>query len=112
MAARWRTFRKPILAAPDKVVSMVKACLCIHNFLTEQDYNKPIDKITYSGCNMVDTEDESGNVTDGNWRRESAETSDIQDIRRVGSNSYSASDATVKALFKDYFCSPEGQVPL
>ena len=35
----------------------------------EQDYNKPIDKITYSGCNMVDTEDESGNVTDGNWRR-------------------------------------------
>ena len=33
LASRWRIFRRPILATPDRVVSFTKAAIALHNFL-------------------------------------------------------------------------------
>ena len=33
LSVRWRIFRRPILAKPDNVNAIVKATICLHNFL-------------------------------------------------------------------------------
>jgi hypothetical protein len=37
MASRWRIFRKPIIVNPDKVISIIQACLCLHNFVKRSE---------------------------------------------------------------------------
>jgi hypothetical protein len=32
LTSRWRIFRKPIVATPEKTTEIVKASLCLHNF--------------------------------------------------------------------------------
>lgn len=57
-------FRTTICLNPDKVVSTVFACLCLHNFLWNQrseDYIPP---------GYVDSEDANHKLTEGAWRRE------------------------------------------
>ena len=33
LSARWRIFRRPIKAKPENVDHIVKACICLHNYL-------------------------------------------------------------------------------
>ena len=55
LAAKWRIFRRPIRANPETVEKIIKACVCLHNYL----------KLTYSSHyvpdGFVDSEDNTGN---------------------------------------------------
>ncbi len=62
LAARWCIFRKPIKANPILVDSIVKVCLCLHNYL------RLTDNAQYLSSGFVDSEDSSGQIAPGDWR--------------------------------------------
>ena len=104
LAARWRIFRRPIVAAPDNVVIFTKAAIALHNFL------RTTESTVYCPPGYIDAEDGLGNVIDGDWRREVSNDSGLTRIRQVGGNRFSASAAEVRFMYRDYFCSTHGMV--
>lgn len=78
LASRFRIFEKPIPLSPEKVDSIVKATIALHNWL----------RITspgvyfYRGC--VDVEDiETGEIIEGDWRR-NVRTEGLPSVRNFG----------------------------
>ena len=110
LSVRWRIFRRPILAKPDNVNAIVKATICLHNFLRQSDIAKqPTQR--YSPRGFADTEDMGGNVTEGQWRREVGSDTAVQQAGRIGSNYYGLDAASVRNTLKQYFFSKEGTLP-
>ena len=103
LASRWRIFRRPIIATPDRVVSFTKAAIALHNFLQVTELS------AYCPTGFLDAEDGNGNVVEGTWREEPA-AQGLEHIRRMGSNRHSQTTATIRDSFKVYFSSPTGEV--
>ncbi|XP_033112750.1 protein ALP1-like [Anneissia japonica] len=104
MAARWRIFRRPIRANIDTVDRVVKAVVCLHNFLMQTD------NAHYLPNGFVDSYN-NAEFKEGEWRTIVGEDeTGLQNVRRVGSNNYKASARETRDKFKDYFSSAEGAV--
>ena len=96
LAARWRIFRRPMIATPEHVVSYTKAAIALHNYLQSTEssvYTPPV---------FVDMEDSNGDVVGGSWRDEQR-AQGLEPVRSVGSNRYSLPAAIVRDTFKNYF---------
>nr|CAD7401364.1 unnamed protein product [Timema poppensis] len=89
---RWRIFRKPIVASVGTVESIIKACVCLHNLMTEISSTKYMPKY-YADCD--------GDAQDGAWRKEP--TAAMQPVGQVGCNNHS------QEAFTEFF-SGVGQV--
>ena len=110
LSVRWRIFRRPILANPENVIGIVKATICLHNFLRQSDLGKqPTERSCPPG--YADHEDQEGNVIEGQWRREVDVDTAIIRAGRVGANRYGIDAATVRNNLKRYFSSEEGALP-
>lgn len=103
MAARWRIFRQPIAASPDHVVIFTKAAICLHNFLRTRESS------VYCPPGFGDTEDGSGNVISGEWRKEGLGQG-LLPVGRVGANRYAQSAADVRQELADYFMTPSREL--
>ena len=79
LAARWRIFRRPIIANPDNAVAFSKAAIMLHNYLRTH-----VSSI-YCPPGFVDGEDSSGNVVVRTWREEEPATG-IKRTSSTGSN--------------------------
>ena len=120
-------FRRPIIADPSRVVIYSKAAIALHNYLRTEESS------VYCPPGFVDGEDGSGNVIDGAWRRDEVPVTGLESLRHVGGNRYnnlstslvdklysctllflyyrhSRSAADIRDAYKDYFCSPAGDV--
>lgn len=64
MAARWRIFRRPIIADPDSVEVFTKATIALHNYL------RTTESSVYCPPGFVDGEDGAGHIVEGSWRNE------------------------------------------
>ena len=105
LPARWRIFRRPIRANEDAVENMIKACVCLHNYL------KQTDSACYVPTGSVNSEDSSGSIVEGSWRSTvSREQSSFQPIRTAGSN-FNNNAKEIRDTFKEYFNSKSGSVP-
>lgn len=88
LAAKWRVFRKPILARESTVRKIIQACVCLHNFLLMQRI-------------------EDGNFISHEEMNELIPTTDgLKDMARIGTNTYARSSANFRELFTNYFCGP------
>ena len=58
LAARWRIFRRPIIASPENAVILTKAAIALHNFL------QTTESAVYCLPGYTDAEDGAGNVVD------------------------------------------------
>ena len=122
LAARWRIFRKPIIAEPAHAVLYTQAAIALHNYL------RSTESSSYCPPGYVDGEDGTGSVIEGNWRSElsSGSGSGLESIGNVGSNRYiccmcryyykcnicyrySRDAAGIRDLFKDFFSSSNGE---
>lgn len=82
MASKWRIYRKPINASLKTVESIVKATVCLHNFLLSMPhYADVIDDVSL-------------------FMRENAGS--FRDIRSMGSNTHSRSAAYIRDVFCQY----------
>lgn len=63
LVARFRIFHRVINAYPEIVDAIVRAAVCLHNFIKSND-----DANIYCPTNYADHYDNQGNVVDGEWR--------------------------------------------
>jgi hypothetical protein len=82
LAARWRLFRRPIIANPDAVVTYTKATIALHNYL------RTTESSVYCPPGFVDGEDGAGNTIDGGWRNDEDPSTGLESLRQVGGNRY------------------------
>ncbi|RLU27126.1 hypothetical protein DMN91_000925 [Ooceraea biroi] len=47
LASRWRIFRKPIIASLKTVDNIIKASICLHNFLIKNELRRPVNERRY-----------------------------------------------------------------
>ena len=79
LAARWRIFRRPIIAHPTRVVTFTKAAVALHNYLHTTESS------VYCPPGFIDGEDGAGNVIEGSWRSEE-DSSGLQQLGHTGGN--------------------------
>ena len=81
LASRWRVFRRPIIAEPDRAVSYTKAAIALHNLL------RMTESSTYCPPGFIDSEDGMGNTVTGSWRDDDQSTG-LNPVSQVGSNRF------------------------
>ena len=82
LAARWRIFRRPIIANPDNVVLFTKATIASHNYL------RSTESTVYCPAAFTDVEDGAWNVLPGSWRSEESGRSELEPLGQAGGNRY------------------------
>lgn len=108
LSARWRIFRRPIEANPDNVVKITKACIALHNYLTQTDFsNSP--KVRYVQPTLLDQELSNGDIVNGTWR--DMENQSMRSVNRTSSNMHTSLASTNRDRLKDFFLSDAGKVP-
>ena len=96
-ASRFRILRRPIVGSPQKITSVIKAVVVLHNFLMANESPLPLDARIYFRNDL-----DEGQYEDRNTCLVS---------RRPTRARYPLSAKIVRENFKKYFMSPEGQVP-
>ena len=110
LAARFRIFRRPIIARESVVVNVTKASVALHNYLMYGREFEP-SSCTYCPANFTDEETINGTRA-GAWRGEVQGYQGLQPLpRQLGSNNYTRDAKKVREMFRDYFNSEQGQVP-
>ena len=107
LAARFRIFRRPIIANVETVTFVTKAAIALHNFLMISQCAG--DTYTYCPVGFTDNESSRGRSA-GQWRAEANETQGLCPLISRGSNNFSRSAKEVRDAFKDYFNSQAGAV--
>ena len=82
LAARWRIFRRPIIAEPSRAVVYTKAAVALYNYL------RTTESSVYCPPGFTDGEDGSGNTLAGSWRGDTDCNSGMATVSRVESNRY------------------------
>lgn len=102
---RWLIFRRPIKAKPEHVDIIIKACLCLHNYLMLTD------NAYYAPQGFVDSKDNTGAIIEGDWRAKATEVGGGICPIQTRINRYSGDANEVREKFESYFNSKEGSVP-
>ena len=92
VASRFRIFHRPIVASVEKVQTITKAVVALHNFLMR---NNSLNACRYCPRNYIDQDSITG-VIAGEWREKQSEISGLQPLKRVGSNNYSMDASFVR----------------
>ena len=104
LSARWRIFQKPIRASIDHVESYTLACLALHNYL------RLTNNVHYSPKGFIDSEDNSGNLVCGDWRKTIGVENALQSIPNVRGCRPRGDAIKARNTLKEYFNSEEGSV--
>lgn len=108
LAARWRIFRKPITASLSTVIAIVKASICLHNYVMLQEENTDSIK-KYCYTEFVDSQ-KKGDFQEGVWRTITRKDTGLIDINDLESSNVSTSPTDLRDELKEYFVT-NGQVP-
>uniref|UniRef100_A0A1A8RYV5 DDE Tnp4 domain-containing protein n=1 Tax=Nothobranchius rachovii TaxID=451742 RepID=A0A1A8RYV5_9TELE len=100
LANRFRVFRTTICLHPDKVVAIVFATLCLHNFLRQQRSD------AYTPPGYVDSEDANHQLVSGTWRSEGA----LQSVSASRARNPSVDAKKQRDVLAQYFVSPAGRI--
>jgi len=109
LVSRWRVYKREIIAKEENVELIVKATVCLHNFLMHRELAEPASSRVYCPSNFVDSEDDAGFVNPGDWRTLVRNEDCISNLN-LGSNNYSQSAARVRMEFERFFTSAAGRV--
>lgn len=102
LSSRWRIFRKPIIASLKTTENIIKATICLHNFLIH-------NSIQYLTHRLIDVEDNDGDIIEGQWRYASI-MNNLTKVGRLGSNYYCRAATNYRDMLASYFMTT-GSVP-
>lgn len=103
----FRVLRKPILLKPERTDSVILAVCTLHNFLMTKKSSRQF----YATDNVFDREDGNGEIVPGSWRIEGLPDNNLLSLPQQGSNNYCNTAKEIRDEFRDYFNSPDGEVP-
>ena len=104
LTTKWRIFRRPIIASTDLVDLIVQACVCLHNYLLLTDNAK------YLPTGFVDSYSDSGEIIEGQWRKE-AQPGALARLAYQGALNQGNDAKNVRDRFCDYVNSIDGSLP-
>ena len=108
LAARWRIFHTCIQTSVETAVAIVQAAICLHNYLRQTN------GAAYCPAVFSDSEDSSGRIKEGEWRRIVSAEGENGALRPLplarGSRQVKAA-VEVREICKNYMVSREGAVP-
>lgn len=94
LSNRWRIYKRPIKLKEENIDHVIKATICLHNYLMEKSKNH------YCPVGLIDTEDWQGRMLLGNWR---SENNGFIPLQRVGTNFYSQQAKEIRKKLTNYF---------
>ena len=102
LSARWRVFMRPIRADVSTVDMIVKACVCLHNYLLSTENAR------YVPSGFVDSFD-TGGMVEGDWRKIVHEdaTPALTHPGRMATRNYTMDAKSVRESIADYVNSAE-----
>lgn len=110
MAFRFWILACPIESSVENAVSIVQACMALHNYLISTDVASA-EKARYITPNLADVTTPTGEVRPGDWRgMKEAESNLVTFGRPTRSVRTQAATAARNAL-RDFFQTLEGSVP-
>ena len=105
LAAKWRIYRRPIKASVETVEKIIKATVCLHNYL------RLTDNACYLPNGFVDSFSSDGDLIPGDWRNIIRNDEDgLAQMGKIGGNRYGFEAAKSRNDFMEYFVSEEGAV--
>ncbi|XP_072376068.1 uncharacterized protein [Diabrotica undecimpunctata] len=102
----FRVLRKPILLKPERTDSVILAVCTLHNFFMTK---KPPRK--FYATDNVWREDGNAEIVLGSWRIEGLPDNNLLPLPQQGSNNYCNTAKEIRDEFRDYFNSPDAEVP-
>jgi hypothetical protein len=102
LVARWRILKTTILAHLNNIDKIVKAVICLHNFINKENMKQKLNY--YNPPGFTDQDD----CDNGDWRRE---IEMLKSVGRLSSNHSTMRSVQVRETLANYFCSPYGGVP-
>lgn len=107
LTARWQILHSTICLNPENAIAIVKALICLHNFImiTDEEMSEMPNARLYCPPNFVDHMDQEN----GEWRNNIGNNVVLDDITRFGSNNASRRATEQRDILKDYFLSPTGE---
>ncbi|KAJ8938701.1 hypothetical protein NQ318_007989 [Aromia moschata] len=108
LVARWRIFLRTIIGKPKHVDNIIKATVCLHNFIKKANgidhYKNDNSSSKYCPTNYCDTDD-----MPGKWRQEIENcTSILEKCKRLGANNPTKEGNELRDTLSRYFVSTEG----
>ena len=110
LTTKFRIFRRPIIAHPEKVTQITKAACVLHNYLKITDLRSYSSSRQYCPPGYVDHEDPMGNFIPGDWRSEIGQNAALTTISHTGSNTFSRSAAFMRDTYKQYCVASCGEL--
>ena len=104
LTARWRIYRSPIKAKPSKVENIIKAAVCLRNYL------RLTDVAHYIPTGFIDSESNSGIVIQGDWRKELQDQACLHNFSKSKGNRSVFDAIAIRNTFKNHFSSCEGSL--
>lgn len=104
----FRIFRKPLLLNPNTATEITLAVCYLHNFLRKSASNKIYNPPGTFDSECTDTTEYD--IIPGQWRRKNINQSSLQALPKVPRRS-SQDAQNVRNMLKEYFMTPEGEVP-
>ena len=103
LVAKFRIFKGPLKANPTHVENIIKAAVCLHNYL------RLTEGARYLPSGFVDCESNSGDIIPGDWRKE-VDISTFIDLPKSKSNRCTEDSTITRDNLCTYFNSIEGAV--
>lgn len=107
LAARWRVFMSPLQTSVNNAETIVKATICLHNFLRQTN------SAAYCPSGFVDSWDDKGEIKEGEWRRLVTHGTNrlLSDLPPIRGSRPPTTAAAARENLKSYVNSMEGSLP-
>lgn len=110
LAARFRILRRPMNTKLDTAICIVKACVCLHNFIKGKEDAMGINMRRYCPARFIDYEYGNGSIVLGEWRSICATDTGLLPISCSETNNCTNDAAAVRDNLMRFFMTVSGSL--
>lgn len=109
LVSRWRILARPLCCSPENAEHLVKALICLHNFVITGEREIVVPRRRYCPPQFIDREAADGMFLEGAWRGHGEQGDLVQNIGRLSSNNSDAAARAQRNVLRDYFVTEIGE---